>query len=52
MIVELKNPGTQSEARETYAKSRKAWKQADEDLPEMRLAKDKAAEYGVASNVK
>ena len=46
------NSGQQSEARETYAKFMKAWKQADEDLPEMKLAKEKAAEYGVASNVK
>ena len=46
------NSGKQSEARETYAKFMKAWKQADEDLPEMKLAKEKAAEYGVASNVK
>ena len=46
------NSGQQSEARETYAKFMKAWKQADEDLPEIKLAKEKAAEYGVASNVK
>ena len=46
------NSGQQSEARETYSKFMKAWKQADEDLPEMKLAKEKAAEYGVASNVK
>ncbi len=46
------NSGKQSEARETYAKFMRAWKQADEDLPEMKLAKEKAAQYGVASNVK
>lgn len=46
------NSGKTTEARETYAKFMKAWKQADEDLPEMKLAKEKAAEYGVASNAK
>lgn len=46
------NSGKQTEARETYTKFIKAWKQADEDLPEMKMAKEKAAEYRVASNVK
>ena len=46
------NSGKQTEARETYTKFIKAWKQADEDLPEMKLAKEKAAEYRVASNAK
>lgn len=44
--------GKQDEARESYAKFLKAWKQADEDLPEMRTAKEKAAQYRVASNAK
>ncbi len=44
--------GKQDEARETYAKFLKAWAKADEDLPEMRTAKEKAALYRVASNVK
>ncbi len=52
LMQSQQNSGKQSEARETYAKFMKAWKQADEDLPEMKLAKEKAAEYGVASNVK
>lgn len=42
----------QTEAQETYAKFIKAWKQADEDLPEMRAAKEKAAQYRVASKTK
>lgn len=44
--------GKQNEARETYAKFVKAWVKADEDLPEMRVAKEKAALYRVASNAK
>ena len=44
--------GKQDEARETYAKFLKAWAKADEDLPEMRMAKEKAALYRVASNAK
>jgi tetratricopeptide (TPR) repeat protein len=40
------------EARATYAKFLKAWAKADEDLPEMRTAKEKAALYRVASNAK
>jgi tetratricopeptide (TPR) repeat protein len=44
--------GKQKEAGETYAKFVKAWAKADEDLPEMRAAKEKAALYRVASNTK
>ncbi len=44
--------GKQDEARETYAKFLKAWAKADEDLPEVRAAKEKAALYRVASNAK
>ena len=44
--------GKADEARATYAKFVQAWKQADEDLPEMRMAKEKAAQYRVASNAK
>ncbi len=44
--------GKQDEARETYAKFMKGWAKADEDLPEMRAAKEKAALYRVASNTK
>ena len=44
--------GKQNEARETYAKFLQAWAKADEDLPEMRTAKEKAALYRVASNTK
>ena len=43
------NSGKQTEARETYTKFIKAWKHADEDLPEMKMAKEKVAEYRVAS---
>ena len=46
------NLGQQAEARDTYAKFVKAWAKADEDLPEMRAAKEKAAQYRVASNTK
>jgi tetratricopeptide (TPR) repeat protein len=44
--------GNADEARAMYAKFIQAWKQADEDLPEMRAAKEKAAQYRVASNAK
>ncbi len=44
--------GKQDEARATYAKFVQAWAKADEDLPEMRMAKEKAALYRVASNTK
>ncbi len=44
--------GKADDARATYAKFVQAWKQADEDLPEMRAAKEKAALYRVASNAK
>lgn len=42
----------QAEARETYARFLQAWAKADEDLPEMRAAKEKAALYRVAGNSK
>jgi tetratricopeptide (TPR) repeat protein len=42
----------QADAKETYAKFVNAWKQADEDLPEMRAAKEQAALYRVASHTK
>lgn len=44
--------GKQSEATETYAKFLKAWAKADEDLPEMRTAKEKAALYRAATNAR
>jgi tetratricopeptide (TPR) repeat protein len=40
------------DARATYAKFLQAWAKADEDLPEMRAAKEKASLYRVASNAK
>ncbi len=46
------NAGQQTEAKETYTKFLKAWAKADEDLPEMRAAKEKAAQYRVASHAK
>jgi tetratricopeptide (TPR) repeat protein len=42
----------QADAKETYARFVKAWKQADEDLPKMRAAKEQAALYRVASHTK
>jgi len=44
--------GKQDDAKQTYAKFVQAWAKADEDLPEMRAAKEKAAQYRVASNAK
>jgi tetratricopeptide (TPR) repeat protein len=44
--------GQAAAAKDTYAKFVKAWAQADDDLPEMRVAKEKAAQYRVASNLK
>ena len=44
--------GKQNEAKETYAKFIQAWAKADDDLPERRTAKEKAALYRVASNAK
>ncbi|HEX4951138.1 MAG TPA: hypothetical protein VFZ34_31060 [Blastocatellia bacterium] len=50
LLQAQQNLGQQNEAKDTYAKFMKAWKQADEDLPEMRAAKENAAQPRVASN--
>ncbi len=52
LLQSQQGAGKQDEARATYAKFLKAWAKADEDLPEMRTAKEKAALYRVASNAK
>lgn len=43
--------GKDAEARKSYAKFLKAWSKADENLPEMRQAKELVTLYGVAVSV-
>ena len=52
LLQAQQSAGKQDEARATYAKFVQAWAKADEDLPEMQMAKEKAALYRVASNGK
>jgi tetratricopeptide (TPR) repeat protein len=44
--------GKNDEARDSYAKFVKAWAKADEDLPEMKQAKELITIYGAAVSVK